>query len=389
MNGGGKAEIKREKEKGIKEIKRVAADEFGRAVAKMAVAQICESVGFQSFNESALEALADIAVRYMKDTGKTASFYANLANRTECNVFDIIQGLEDLGSSTGFSGGSEISGCLTESGAIKGIIEYVESAEEIPFAQPVPQFPVNRNRRGTPSFVQMCETPGFKHVPDWLPAFPDPHTYIHTPVWNERATDPRADKIELARQRRKAESSLLSLQQRLVSSGSIIASTSRVVESESNRICAMASTSAGVTDAAMELHLVESKNPFLAPPIQGEEKDAGSVALPTKISSDAIVENHISLLEAFAPAIEAVSGRASELGDSLERSLPEKRSAVHLNFKIGKKMVGESLDLRLWNKGSARMASWFGRDDDKDDKKRRAELILRQSVENPHELTHL
>ncbi|PWA94952.1 Bromodomain transcription factor [Artemisia annua] len=68
-------------------------------------------------------------------------------------------------------------------------------------------------------------------------AFPDPHTYVHTPVWNERTSDPRADKVELARQKRKAESSLLSLQKRLLNSGSGVgvASTSEAVK-ESKRV---------------------------------------------------------------------------------------------------------------------------------------------------------
>ncbi|KAK9072804.1 hypothetical protein SSX86_009239 [Deinandra increscens subsp. villosa] len=81
-----------------------SVDEFGRCIAKVAVAQICERVGFDSCNDSALESLADIAIRFVRDLGKTAKFYANVANRTESNVFDVIQGLEDLGSVDRVSG---------------------------------------------------------------------------------------------------------------------------------------------------------------------------------------------------------------------------------------------------------------------------------------------
>lgn len=176
--------------------KRASGEEFGRAVSEIAVAQIYESIGFESFNESALDALADIAVQYLRDLGKSASFHANLTARTEACVFDIIQGLEDLGATTGFLGASEDSDCLTDSGTVSGIIEYVELAEEILFAQPVPNLPVIRKQIATPSFAQMRETPVFEHVPCWLPAFPDPHTYIHSPMWNERATDPCLDKID-------------------------------------------------------------------------------------------------------------------------------------------------------------------------------------------------
>ncbi|KAG2690094.1 hypothetical protein I3843_09G168600 [Carya illinoinensis] len=347
---------------------RPGANDFGRAVSKVAVAQVCESVGFQGFKDSALDALADIAIRYLRDLGRTASVYANSSGRTECNVFDIIRGLEDLEASQGFLGGSEVKNCLAGSGTVRGIVEYVGGAEEIPFTQPVPQFPVIKHRKLIPSFVQMGETPPGKHIPPWLPALPDPHTYIHTPVWNERATDPRADKIEQARQRRKAEGSLLSLQQRLLSSGSAGPSTSRSDAKES--------------DGAQN-------NPFLGLPLQPGEKDVSLVVSPSKTSDEMVGNIHVSVLEAFAPAIEAVKGGFSDDGDDGKNVLPDVRSAVQLKFRTGKKFLGESLDLSLQNKGVGRAASWVARDEERDDKKRRAEFILRQSTEYPLELNQL
>ncbi|XP_059463034.1 transcription initiation factor TFIID subunit 8-like [Corylus avellana] len=351
--------------------RRLGADGFGRAVSKVAVAQICESVGFQSFKDSALEAITDIAIRYLSDLGKTARFYANLAGRTESNVFDIVRGLEELEASQGFPGASGVNNCLAGSGMVKGIIEYVGSAEEIPFAQPVPQFPVIKNRKLIPSFVQMGEMPPGKHMPAWLPALPDPHTYIHTPVWNERATDPRADKIEQARQRRKAERSLLSLQQRLLSDGAVgtsaLASCSDVQE----------------LDGA-------DKNPFLGTPLQPGQKDVSPVVLPSKPSAlDEMVErNHISVLEAFAPAIEAVKGGFSDDGEDGKKGIPDVRPAVQLKFRTGKKFLGESLDLSL-QKGGGRSAPFLARDEERDDKKRRAEFILKHTTEFPQELNQL
>ncbi|KAA8518722.1 hypothetical protein F0562_016504 [Nyssa sinensis] len=371
MSDGGKVESKRGKENGNGTSKRAGADEFGRAVLKIAVAQICESVGFQNFNMSGVEALAGIAVRYLRDLGKTASFYAHLAGRTECNVFDVIQGLEDLGLSKGFLGAGDVSHCLMAS-VVREIFDYVELAEEIPFAQSVPHFPVKQNRRMTPSFVQMGEVPASKHIPAWLPAFPDPHTYIYSPMWNERATDPREDKIQLARQQRKAERSLLSLQQRLLCNGSVEASSSAKAGNDGNA-----------------LQIAETKNPFLASPLRAGEKDVSSVVLPAKVAADAIVENHVSVLETFAPAIEAAKGAFCDSEDSEKRVLPDKRHAVLLRFKTGKKFLGESFVLSLQNKGSGKSAYWIGQEDEKDDKKRRAELILRQSMENPLELNQL
>ncbi|CAB4284243.1 unnamed protein product [Prunus armeniaca] len=368
------------------------ADEFGRAISTVAVAQICESVGFQSFKESALDALADIAIRYLRDLGKMSSFYANLAGRTECNVFDIIRGLEDLESLQGFLGAAEVSHCLAGSGIVRGIVEYVGSAEEIPFAQPLPRFPVIKQRRLIPSFEQMGEAPQSKHLPNWLPAFPDPHTYIQTPMWNERKTDPREDKIEQARQRRKAERSLLSLQQRLLCNGE--ASGSGGVSVAVPLVSGGGNDGKGLLLQGSESNPSNPINPFLEPPIQPGEKDVSvsEVVLPSKFLDEVVQgKNGGSLvLDAFTPAIEAVkNGVWSDGDDERKQLLPDTRPAINFKFRSGKKFLGESSDVRLQKKGSGRPAYWFGRDEERDDKKRRAEFILRQSMENPQELTQL
>ncbi|CAA2969011.1 Hypothetical predicted protein [Olea europaea subsp. europaea] len=368
MSDGGKAESKTGKKS---RITRAGEDNFGRAISKVAVAQICENVGFESFNESALDSLADLAIRYLLDLGITAKFYSNLAGRTECNVFDIIQGLDDLGMSTGFSGASEVEfNCAISSGVVTEIRGYVESAEETPFAQPVPHFPVVGEWRLIPSFLQMGEMPGFKHIPEWLPAFPDPHTYIHSAMWNERVSDPRTDKIELARQHRKAERALLNLQQRLVCNG-----------------LPVASTSAEPDDYRSGLEVNDIENQVLANLSEDEDQDESPAILSGKRSGEAKMENHVTLLETFAPAVEAMKDGHSDSGNYGEKSFPGKRPAVCLEFKGDKNVFGESLDLRIRNKNFGRTAPCFGREDEKDDKKRRVEFILRQSLENQQELT--
>ncbi|KAJ8754221.1 hypothetical protein K2173_002121 [Erythroxylum novogranatense] len=345
---------------------RPKADEFGRAVARVAVAQICLGLGFQGFKESAVDSLTEITIRYLRDLGRSARFYSNLSGRTQCHVFDIVRCLEDLSISGGFADTSSSGNCLVSFGTVRRIIEFVDSSEEIPFAQPVPSFPVSRDARLIPSFVKMGEaTPG-KHIPPWLPALPDPHTYLHTPMWNERVSDPRAEKIEQARQRRKAERALLGLQQRLLANGSIEASTSADRNGEDK-----------------ELGVAET-NTSVSVPSKSEEMDVSAVVVPDKL------KDHVSVMDAFAPAIEALKeSRLGDDGDSERRMLPGKRPTVNFRLKARKKMLGESLDLRLSKKGEGRMRRWLGRDEERDDRKRRAEYILKQSMENPQELTLL
>lgn len=163
---------------------------------------------------------------------------------------------------------------------------------------------------------------------------------------------------------------LLSLQQRLVCNGETGTSASRPANDEE------------------ELPKTGS-NPFFAKPLQSGEKDISPVGLPAKLKDKMSGGNHMSVMEAFAPAIEAVKVSGfSDDADGDRRYLPEKRPAVHFKFRAGKKFLGEILDSSLQKKGGRRSAS-FWRDEEKDDKKRRAEFILKQSIENPQELSQL
>ncbi|CAJ1968592.1 unnamed protein product [Sphenostylis stenocarpa] len=344
---------------------RAAPDYFGRAAARLAVAQLCEAAGFHSATASALDAFADVAVRYLLDLGRTAESHANHAGRSQCTVFDAIRGFEDLEAPRAFSG----------AGGVREIVSFVESANEVPFAQPIPRFPVVQERRCIPSFDQMGETPPSKHIPAWLPALPDPHTYIHTPVWHERVSDPREDKIEQARQRRKAERSLLSLQKRLLLRNGSVEAKARTSASPDSTVSELQGVGDGDKDVDKDV----------APVVKVSVLEEGS-------GGDG---NRVSVLEAFAPAIEMLGSGGlgvdedDGFGERDRSELPSVRPTVHFKFRTGKKFIGESLDMRIRNKDASRTVALAGREDERDDKKRRAEYILKQSMENPQELTLL
>ncbi|KAL2323224.1 hypothetical protein Fmac_027603 [Flemingia macrophylla] len=347
---------------------RAAPDDFGRAAARLAAAQLCQAAGFHGATASSLDAFADFAIRYLLDLGRAAESYANHAGRSQCSIFDAIRAFEDLEAPRAFS-------CA--GAGVREIANFVESSDEVPFAQPIPRFPVVREGGNTnlniPSFDQMGETPPSKHIPAWLPALPDPHTYIHTSVWDERVSDPREDKIEQARQRRKAERSLLSLQKRLL------------LRNGSSSVEAKATTSASPdgSDVGLDPQAVGGGDDKDVPPVVKVSDEGGS--------GDG---KRVSVLEAFGPAIEMLGGVGlCEDDDGLrgrERTeLPAERPTVHFQFRTGKKFIGESLNTRLRKKDVSRTAMLAGREDERDDKKRRAEYILKQSMENPQELTLL
>lgn len=145
--------------------------EFSLALARIAVAQICESLGFQGFKQFALDTLSDLTCDYIRNIGKLSSFYANLAGRNQSNVFDVVHGLEDLGLLQGFVGGSDLDRCLLESGVVKEISRFVGESEDVRFAYSVPCFPVVKEHESRFSFLHAAETETGRvdNIPPWLP----------------------------------------------------------------------------------------------------------------------------------------------------------------------------------------------------------------------------
>ncbi|CAH1415142.1 unnamed protein product [Lactuca virosa] len=74
---------------------------------RIAVAQMCQSVGYQGAQISALKTVTDVAVRYIRSLAKYSTTSAGSTGRTQCNLFDIVRALEDLHSDIGFHGNSD------------------------------------------------------------------------------------------------------------------------------------------------------------------------------------------------------------------------------------------------------------------------------------------
>eukprot|EP00897_Mesotaenium_endlicherianum_P007316 jgi/Mesen1/6612/ME000034S06061 len=173
-------------------------DGFTRALAQVVVSQICETFGFYGIQRSAAETLADIMLRYIGEIGEASHSHAELAGRTESNLNDVLLAFSDLGCS------------------LNDLMRFVEYTEEVPFARPIPRFPIKKKPRVVPSsFYQCHEKPPHDAIPAWLPAFPDKHTYVATPVWPTRQSDPRQDQIEVGKERRRGERSLIALHRRM------------------------------------------------------------------------------------------------------------------------------------------------------------------------------
>eukprot|EP00193_Tetraselmis_chui_P006863 CAMPEP_0177759570 /NCGR_PEP_ID=MMETSP0491_2-20121128/4803_1 /TAXON_ID=63592 /ORGANISM="Tetraselmis chuii, Strain PLY429" /LENGTH=188 /DNA_ID=CAMNT_0019275409 /DNA_START=1316 /DNA_END=1882 /DNA_ORIENTATION=- len=171
------------------------AEEFSRAVARVAAAQIAEASGFEAVQESAVDMLAELMVRYLSELGAASHSYAELAGRTDTNAGDVLFAMEELGVS------------------FSQVRQFLETQEEAPFAHVLPKYPINAEPRHAPTFAEKGEEPP-KHVPAYFPAFPDPHTYRATPVFPARRQDKATARKKQAKGRAAAEKALEQLNQR-------------------------------------------------------------------------------------------------------------------------------------------------------------------------------
>ncbi|KAF9668180.1 hypothetical protein SADUNF_Sadunf15G0102400 [Salix dunnii] len=166
--------------------------DYAFKIIKTAVSQICQSVGFKSTQHSALESLTHITTLYLQTLARTAVSYSNASNRTQSNIFDIINSLHDMSSVQGFTGGSTLhynsSGIgLLRSGVLKDIKSFVEFSDEIPFAKPIPRGnPISLRRNSIPLEIDELDSRGL-HIPRWLSRFPDESSYKNCGVmWEKR-----------------------------------------------------------------------------------------------------------------------------------------------------------------------------------------------------------
>nr|XP_043631387.1 transcription initiation factor TFIID subunit 3-like [Erigeron canadensis] len=337
-------------------------DEFPQSLARIAVAQICESVGLHGIQHSALDTLSDIVCKYVQEIGKTSNLYANLAGRTESNLVDLVQGLEELGMTQGFLGAADLDHCLSESGVVKEITRYVAVTEEVGFAFSVPDFPVVKERELRPSFYKAGEIPPVDNVPPWLPCFPDPETYISTDLAIIEQDEARNDGIE--QDQRDNLPPLLETEQRL----------------SSNELLVPELGSNGVSERE------QVNNPFLATPLEYGEKEVSLVPLPAGLLDENLVQNHglwpehVLAVGTSASPVIGFKNRDVDIEEGVKEAAVERKPAVRLEFHTVKKSL--ATDNRRSKVGNAEVLYCFANGDLRVDKKMKIGKAVKESLEN-------
>jgi transcription initiation factor TFIID subunit 8 len=143
------------------------------AVATVSTAQILRASGYSAAEAAALRALSDIAGRYIESLGRAAASLAEAQGRTEPNVADVVLALEEH-ALDGFPGASDPARPVLCSGALAELARFVDAVTEVPFAKPLPRRdPCSGAGKAWESFAAAEREPPLRHVPHWLPRFPE------------------------------------------------------------------------------------------------------------------------------------------------------------------------------------------------------------------------
>ncbi|KAM0855525.1 hypothetical protein ACQ4PT_049712 [Festuca glaucescens] len=143
------------------------------AASTILTAQILHTSGFSAAKSAALHALSDITCRYITSLGRTAVAIAEARGRTEPNLLDLILSFEDH-ALVGFLGASDPTRPVLHSGVLLELVGFAHLVREVQFMKLRPRMGGwDSHRKGWESFAAAGKEPPLKHVPRWLPCFPE------------------------------------------------------------------------------------------------------------------------------------------------------------------------------------------------------------------------
>ncbi|XP_072044763.1 transcription initiation factor TFIID subunit 8-like [Amphiura filiformis] len=157
-----------------------------RKALVVSIGALCSELGFGSATESCVETLTEILQSYITELGRSARTYCELSGRTVPMVTDVSMAVVEMG---------------VDVSALKTYAKRL-SRSRIPHQDRARQ-PMNNN---TLQVGEKNKHP--THIPEHLPPFPDPHTYIKTATFKEQETDYRVIREKASSQKRDVERAL-------------------------------------------------------------------------------------------------------------------------------------------------------------------------------------
>ena len=160
-----------------------------RKVLTAAVSAIVYDAGFALADRVSLETLVEMLQSLLTEMGKSSRSAAELAGRTEVVVPDVVLALVEMGLN------------------VDSIPEYGRS--QMRSSKIVIPAPGIAAKQSVPKILQAGEKKShFSYIPDYLPPFPDAHSYIRTPTHKQPVTEYEAIREKSASQKRDVERAL-------------------------------------------------------------------------------------------------------------------------------------------------------------------------------------
>lgn len=142
---------------------------YARELLKISLSQLCDSVGFDTTSEIALDILIDVCERQFQLLSKQISNIIQLNDRYQENIFDLLTIL--------FENNNENFNQLNE---------YMIKYQSLKFSQDIVKFPFRKRNqiylripsKDSQEIIERDQNPITDYIYDWLPLFPDRKIFI-------------------------------------------------------------------------------------------------------------------------------------------------------------------------------------------------------------------
>ena len=157
-----------------------------RRILYSVVCATCHECGFASADKPSLDTLLQMLQGLIYEIGRSSRAFSELSGRTEPLVGDVVVALIEMGLNC------------------DSIASYAMRSNRVII--PSPQMMA---KQSTPRILQAGEKKQpSSYIPDYLPPFPDPHSYIRTPTYKQPVTEYEAIREKSATQKRDVERAL-------------------------------------------------------------------------------------------------------------------------------------------------------------------------------------
>lgn len=158
-----------------------------RVVLSSVVSLLTREAGFHSADRAVVNTLVEMLQSLLIELGHSSRLYAEIAGRTEAFIGDTVLAMVDMGL------------------PIQGLPEHIKRPNPCrPAVAPV-SVKHHANTRALQIGEKFQHPP---HIPDYLPPFPDPHTYIKTATHYLMSSEYESLREKAASQKRDVECAL-------------------------------------------------------------------------------------------------------------------------------------------------------------------------------------